>query len=99
MTVWYEKPWAGWLIRLGGAVLIAGCALTIARLVALEHFVPAHQATPRELLLALIGVACGSGGGVMLFYGHHLFDRVMLSARWRHYSNIRDRDARKLKNR
>jgi len=43
-----------------------------------------HQQTgPLALLLATIGFLCVTAGAMLVIVGHHIHDRVKVSARWR----------------
>jgi hypothetical protein len=38
---------------------------------------------PIVYLLAMIAFVCGSAGCALLVHGHHLFDKIQVSERWR----------------
>jgi hypothetical protein len=82
MTNWYEKPGAGWLLRLCGLMLIGAAVLAIALLYHLEHQAPLHDATLDEIGLALIGFITASTGSTTLVVGKRIFDHVEVSRRW-----------------
>ncbi len=54
MIKWYEKPGAGWLIRLGGLALIGISTFATMAVYCHVHMVPPHETSPVEFLLALI---------------------------------------------
>ena len=85
MTHWYERPGAGWLIRLGGLMLIGIAALAAMALCNRAHMTPPHQGTPLEDLLALVAFVSASAGAAMATLGRHLFDRVEVASPWPHY--------------
>ena len=57
-------------------------ALTIAA-TPIHTLVRIHPQTGAlAFLLATIGFLCASGGAMLVIVGHHIHDRVQLSARW-----------------
>jgi hypothetical protein len=57
-------------------------ALTIAA-TAIHTLARLHPLTGAlAFLLATIGVLCASGGAMLVVVGHHIHDRVQVSARW-----------------
>jgi len=77
---WQNRRWADPALRLAG-VLLMGAALLVSRRL---FGAPDARARVEPLcyLLASIGMACASAGAALAVLGHHLFDRVELSARW-----------------
>lgn len=59
--------------RLQGVAILAICALAMHRLYLLVHILPRHEATPLELLLALVVVLTGVVGAAMAAVGPSLF--------------------------
>ncbi len=75
---WHRKGWAGWLLRLAGAVLVAIGWCAARRLFA----APAHAPGAFDYLLALVVFSAFSAGSAMLTLGAHLFDPVRVAGRW-----------------
>lgn len=76
--VWHRTKWAGPLLRLAGAFLLAiGTALGMRLFGA-----PTRSPGASAYLLALILFTALSAGSAMLMLGGHLFDEVPLSPRW-----------------
>jgi len=65
-------------LRASGFLSLALAATAIHTLV---RFHPPTGAL--ALLLAMIGFLCASGGAMLVIVGHHIHDRVEVSARWR----------------
>lgn len=78
---WQSRRWADPALRLTG-VLLMGVAMLVGRRL-FGAPCPQARVTPLCYLLALIGMASASAGAALAVLGHHLFDRVELSARWR----------------
>lgn len=95
MTKCYEKPGAGWLIRLGGLMLIGISTFASMALYHHLHMVPLHEASPVECFLALVVFFGGSAGSTMAVLGQHLFDRVQVSSRWMYHHSRRPDDGSK----
>jgi hypothetical protein len=81
MAAWLRS----WRLDLGlraSGLLSCGIAYAaIARLVAMQ--VPSGSASAAAYGLATIGFLAASAGSAMVMLGHHLFDEVEVSARWR----------------
>jgi hypothetical protein len=76
--MWHRRKWAGLLLRLAGALLLAIACAADARL---------FGASPRRAVLldyplALAAFVAASAGGAMLALGAHLFDPVPVAGRW-----------------
>lgn len=82
MVAWHRSRRADILLRLLGLALCAIAYLAFARLVAL-HIAPGTRSPAIAYALALVGFLSGSMGNALTFLGHHLFDEVEVSARWR----------------
>jgi hypothetical protein len=82
MSNWYDQPAMGWVLRLGGLALLGISAASVLTLYRMVHAGAMHQATPIELLLALVGFLAASGGSMATVLGRHLFDLVQVSSRW-----------------
>jgi uncharacterized protein YjeT (DUF2065 family) len=87
---WQNRKWADAGLRLAGIVLLAIALLVGRRLFAAPD--PQARTTPLCYLLALIGMASMSAGTALVVLGHHLFDRVVLSARWTVHGSPRRRN-------
>lgn len=85
MTNWYEKPGAGWLIRLGGLMLIGISALATMTVYHHVHVTSPHGGTLLEYWLALVAFVSASAGTTMATLGQHLFDRIEVPSPWTHY--------------
>ncbi|TCQ09223.1 hypothetical protein [Sphingomonas sp. PP-CC-3A-396] len=65
-------------LRASGILSLAIAATAIRTLVRL------HPPTGAlALLLGMIGFLCASAGAMLVIVGHHIHDRVKVSARWR----------------
>ena len=91
MAAWH-RDWRTDLGRRGaGAILCAVACLAIARLVALclpsrGGEILAHGSAvygPATFALATIGFLGASAGSVLVLCGTHIFDEIVISARWR----------------
>ena len=83
MDDWHHDWKADIGLRLCGATSCGLSYLAIHSLVALrltDGQLP-HGALP--FFLAAVGFLCASAGAVLLSLGHHIFDQVEISARWR----------------
>lgn len=70
-------------LRLCGVTSCGISYLAIHALVALR-FADGHLPQgPLPFFLAAVGFLCASAGAVLLALGHHVFDEVEISARWR----------------
>lgn len=78
MAAWHRSRRTDLGLRAAGLLLCGLAYAAIVRLVAL-HASPPWPGT-LAYGLAAIGVVAGSGGGAMLFLGHHLFDEVEVGA-------------------
>ena len=67
---WHRTIWAGWLLRLAGALLAAIGYRSGQRLFG----VPVHPAGGLDYLLALVTFTAFSAGAALLVHGAHLFD-------------------------
>ena len=85
MAAWHQSRRADLGLRASGLLLCWISYAAIARLVALH--VPPQSAEALAYGLAAIGFIAASGGSAMLFLGHHLFDEIEVSARWRRKPN------------
>ena len=80
---WDRLPASRWGLRQLGVVLLLGAYAAgrhLTTIAASGH--PPHQ-PPTVYLFALIAFVCASAGGALLIHGHHLFDTVEISERWR----------------
>ncbi len=76
---WHRTRWAGPLLRLAGAVLLAIAYAGGRHLFA----APGHAPGALDCLLALVAFVALSAGSALLTLGGHLLDEVELSPRWR----------------
>lgn len=84
---WYERKYAGAMLRLAGLVLLA-----IAMLIGRRLFLaadPAARVRATAYLLALAFMISGCAGAALAALGQHLFDQVELPARWRIHTAAR----------
>lgn len=84
MAAWHRSRKADLGLRLMGIMLCALAYLSISHLVALHPNPPPRSAGAAGYWLAAIGFLSAGGGGAMTILGHHLFDEIEVSARWRH---------------
>ncbi len=82
MRDWYHQRKTDAVLRVCG---MASCAIgffAIRSLVALRSADNQLPNGPLPLVLAAAGFACASLGAALLVLGHHIFDKVEVSARW-----------------
>lgn len=77
---WHERPLAKILLRLAGAALL-GLAWWFGSTL-LRRYGGKLQHPPLEYLLALVAFVCASAGSALTLMGHHLFDKIQVTARW-----------------
>ncbi len=65
-------------LRASGFLSLALAAIVIHTLAGLKP-----STSVLAFLLATIGFLCASGGAMLVIVGHHIHDRVKVSARWR----------------
>lgn len=81
MAAWHRSWRADLGLRASG-LLLCGIAYTaISRLCAMH--IPPQTAGALAYALAAIGFLCASAGSAMVMLGHHLFDEIEVSERWR----------------
>lgn len=83
MAAWHRSVKADLGLRVVGLILCGMAYLAIARLFALHPPAPPKSAGALAYGLATIGFLGGSVGGAMTTLGHHLFDEIEISDRWR----------------
>lgn len=81
MAAWHRSRRADLGLRASGLILCWISYAAFARLVAV-HSSP-HAGDVVAYGLAALGFIAASGGSAMLLLGHHLFDEIEVSARWR----------------
>ena len=79
---WDRLPASRWGLRQLGVVLLLGAYAAGRHVMAIASGHPPYQ-PPSVYLFALIAFVCASAGGALLIHGHHLFDTVEISERWR----------------
>jgi hypothetical protein len=77
---WYERKYAGLVLRLIGLLLLMLATLIGRHLFGVADL--AAKTRPSAYALALIGMASACSGAALAVLGRHLFDQVELSARW-----------------
>ena len=82
MVAWHGSRGADLALRAVGVLLCVVAYLAVAHLIALQSPLPDQMVGAESLILAAIGFLFASAGSATLCLGHHLFDRVQISARW-----------------
>lgn len=92
-----ESGAGGWQaqagLRLGGALLLGGCALAVWALIASIHHPPLHNADPAEFGEAVFSVIAWALGWALLIEGPGLFRLIPVPPRHVRFDNRR-RDRR-----
>lgn len=83
-----KRPAGRWGLRQLGGVLLLLAYAAGRHLVAIAP-APAGNRPPLVYLLALVGFLGFSLGGALLVHGHHLFDAVEISERWRRLPQVK----------
>ena len=79
---WERLPASRWGLRQMGVVLLLASYSAGHHLWALVHG-RTGDPPPPAYLLALMAFLCFSSGAALVLHGHHLFDKVKISERWR----------------
>ena len=79
---WEKMPASRWGLRQLGVLLLLGAYTAGKHVLAMGGRHHGDQ-PPLVYLLALITFLCGSAGSALLVHGHHLFDKIEVSERWR----------------
>ena len=82
MVAWHRSDKADIGLRGIGGLLCVTAYIMITHLIALQPPLPDQTVGAGSLVLATIGFLSASVGSATLCLGHHLFDRVEISARW-----------------
>ncbi len=83
---WHQKTGASVLLRVAGAGILGIAYLAGASLRSRAIAGPVNG-DPFAYLLAAATFICGSAGTVLAALGAHIFDRVVVSQRWRRPSS------------
>ena len=81
MAAWHRSRRADLGLRAVGLLFCAMAYIAVWRLSALA--LSPHGSGALAFALAAIGFLVASAGGVMVLLGHHLFDGIAVSERWR----------------
>jgi hypothetical protein len=81
MAAWHRSRRADIVLRATGLLLCWVSYTAISRLVTMH--VPPHKADILAYGIAAVGFMAASGGSALTLLGHHLFDEIEVSARWR----------------
>ncbi|MEG3084403.1 hypothetical protein U1707_12185 [Sphingomonas sp. PB2P12] len=84
MTAWHRSRRADFGLRASGLLMCGIAYAAVARLCAMH--ISSQTAGALAYALAVTGFLGASAGGAMAMLGHHLFDEIEVSARWRHRS-------------
>lgn len=82
MVAWHGSRGGDIALRAAGLLLCVVAYLATSHLIALQPPLPDQTVGAESFILAAIGFLSASAGSAMLCLGHHLFDRVEISARW-----------------
>jgi hypothetical protein len=82
MTSWHERTIARAGLRIAGATLLGADWFAARRLAGLASGPHAQSTLTVQLILAAVVFCSFTIGSALLFIGHHLFDRIMVSSRW-----------------
>ena len=88
---WYERKYAGPLLRLTGVALLALAAGLGRHIFAAAD--PNAKLRAAPYVMALIWISSLCAGAALTVLGRHLFDQVELPARWRIHILPRDPSA------
>lgn len=88
MRDWHHKRPTDLALRLLGLALCTASWLSIRALLDLHAQSAVAPPPPAAYALAAIGFVGGSAGSALAVLGHHLFDRVEISERWRTYQAV-----------
>ena len=78
---WHRRPWAAWLLRGCGLLLLFLTWRAGAALVVRGHAAHADAADYGLALIVYLGAGAGAASTVL---GAHLFDQVPIASRWGH---------------
>ena len=81
MVAWHRSRRADIVLRATGLLLCWVSYTVISRLVAMH--VPPQKAGVLAYGIAAVGFMAASAGSALTILGHHLFDEIEVSARWR----------------
>lgn len=81
MAAWHRSRRADIVLRATGLLLCWVSYAAVSRLVAMH--VPPQKAGALAYGIAAIGFMAASAGSALTLLGHHLFDEIEVSARWR----------------
>jgi len=81
MVAWHRSWTADIGLRLLGLFSCGIAYVALSRLFAMR--IPAGLPDILALTLAAIGFLSASGGAALTLFGHHLFDQIEVSSRWR----------------
>ena len=84
MTAWYRSRRADFGLRASGLLLCGIAYAAVACLCAMR--ISPQTVGALACALAAIGFLGASAGSAMVLLGHHLFNQIEVSARWRHRS-------------
>ena len=77
---------SGWArdiaLRSVGIALAILAVFAAYRLYVMVHVLPGHQASPEEMGAGAVAFLCASASAVLVPLGSHIFDEVLISARW-----------------
>ena len=79
---WEKMPASRWGLRQLGVLLLLGAYTAGKHLLAIGAGHHGDQ-PPLVYCLALVTFLCGSSGSALVVNGHHLFDKIEISERWR----------------
>lgn len=85
MSNWYEKPGAGWKMRLGGLMAIGIALLAGTTMYHRLQMAPYHQPTAVDMLLGIVAFFAMSVGSALATLGQHLFDSVEIASPWEQF--------------
>lgn len=86
MIAWHRSRRADIVLRASGLLLCWFSYTAISRLVAMH--VPPQRADTLAYGIAAFGFMAASAGSALILLGHHLFDEIEVSARWRVRPNL-----------
>ncbi len=86
MVVWHRSRRADIVLRASGLLLCWVSYTAISRLITMH--VPPQKAGVLAYGIAAVGFMAASAGSALTLLGHHLFDEIEVSARWRGHPDL-----------
>jgi hypothetical protein len=83
MRDWHHDKWTDIGLRLGGAALGGLAWLAAHGLIGLHTAQTHAPPEARAVIFAAAAFLCASLSAVLITQGHHIFDKVEISERWR----------------